>query len=218
MDIIVGIIIVIAIIKYWENMLRGLGYAFMFGLIGAIFGDTGATIGMILGFFIGISPQDEDEEEGEQSTRESRGSTKTSHKSGSFKKTDSQIIRCPSCKKKIKVKLPLRAKIAKCVACSSSFSLIMDKNGNVKAENVSTDSRTEANTNYGTSVSDYFKILGVESTATPQEVRMAYKRKIREYHPDRVEGLGDKLKETADEESKAINIAYTALKAKGLSR
>ena len=35
------------------------------------------------------------------------------------------------------------------------------------------------------------------------------------YHPDKVSGLGEKLRKVAEEESKLINVAYQTLKSKG---
>jgi len=127
-----------------------------------------------------------------------------------------RIIRCPSCKKKIRVRLPLQGKKGKCVACLSSFSISMDEHGNLKVDKETDDTESKASQGRST-IAGYFKVLGIEPSATPDEVRAAYKRKIREYHPDKVWGLGEKLKQVADAESKAINAAYTALKSKGLA-
>jgi DnaJ-domain-containing protein 1 len=41
------------------------------------------------------------------------------------------------------------------------------------------------------------------------------KAQINTYHPDKVSGLGDKLKQVAEEETKLLNIAYQTLKKLG---
>lgn len=61
------------------------------------------------------------------------------------------------------------------------------------------------------SVSDdrhHAKILGLSEMFTYEECRSAYRERIAKYHPDKVAHLGEKLKETAEQESKAINLAY----------
>ncbi len=58
--------------------------------------------------------------------------------------------------------------------------------------------------------------LGVPESASEQEIREAYRNKMKEYHPDKVASLGAKLRELAEEESKEINRAYEdLLKRKG---
>lgn len=62
----------------------------------------------------------------------------------------------------------------------------------------------------------WHKVLGVTATATMEEIRAAYRRKIAEYHPDKVAGLGAELVAVAEKKSKEINVAYTeAQKARG---
>jgi hypothetical protein len=54
----------------------------------------------------------------------------------------------------------------------------------------------------------YRTVLELEGEATPERVRLAYKRMIAAYHPDKVAGLGLKIRQLAEEETKAINEAY----------
>ncbi len=55
-------------------------------------------------------------------------------------------------------------------------------------------------------MSDYYKDLGVEKTATEDEIKKAYRSMAFKYHPDR--NPGDKA---AEEKFKAINAAYEVL-------
>jgi hypothetical protein len=60
-----------------------------------------------------------------------------------------------------------------------------------------------------------YEILEVPQNATPSEIKSAFKKKMSSYHPDKVSGLGEKLRKVAEEESKLINVAYQTLKSKG---
>jgi DnaJ-domain-containing protein 1 len=58
----------------------------------------------------------------------------------------------------------------------------------------------------------WYEILGVQETATLDEIADVYKKKIRQYHPDKVESLGPELKKLAELKSKDINAAYNLAK------
>jgi molecular chaperone DnaJ len=54
---------------------------------------------------------------------------------------------------------------------------------------------------------DYYKILGVDRNATPDEIKQAYRQKVKEWHPDR--HIEDK--DIAEEKFKEIQEAYEVL-------
>ncbi len=54
----------------------------------------------------------------------------------------------------------------------------------------------------------YAKVLGLRGEMTRDEVKKAYRKLVREYHPDRVAHLGESVRKTAEEEMKKINEAY----------
>ena len=56
--------------------------------------------------------------------------------------------------------------------------------------------------------SQWFEILEVSKTATLGEIKAAYKRKISQYHPDKVSMLGHEFQAIAERKSKEINAAY----------
>ena len=67
-------------------------------------------------------------------------------------------------------------------------------------------------------VAKSFTILDLKSTASPSEIKAAFKTKMSSYHPDKVSGLGDKLRQLAEEETKLLNIAYKVLQKHGYTK
>ena len=64
---------------------------------------------------------------------------------------------------------------------------------------------------------DPYKVLGLERSATDEEVKKAYRRLAMKYHPDKVEGLGEEVKKNAEAQFREINEAYEQIKtARGM--
>lgn len=84
-------------------------------------------------------------------------------------------------------------------------------------------SRSNSNSNYGysgyadsndksASLDWAYNVLGIESTATDEEVRKAYRSMAKKYHPDLVNDMGEEVVKTATEKFKKVNEAYDAIK------
>jgi DnaJ like chaperone protein len=56
-----------------------------------------------------------------------------------------------------------------------------------------------------------YRILGIDSGATDEEVKKAYRRMAVKYHPDKVATLGEDVQKAAEEKFKAIAQAYDAI-------
>jgi DnaJ-domain-containing protein 1 len=54
----------------------------------------------------------------------------------------------------------------------------------------------------------WYEILGVNSAASIDEIKAAYRQRAQQYHPDRVQGLGIELRQVADRKMKELNAAY----------
>jgi DnaJ like chaperone protein len=62
-----------------------------------------------------------------------------------------------------------------------------------------------------------YKILGITSSATDEEVKTAYREMAKKYHPDRVIHLGEEVRKAAEEKFRKVNEAYEAIKkARGI--
>ena len=76
---------------------------------------------------------------------------------------------------------------------------------------------TAGHTSYGSSYSSTtaknpYSVLGIEKTATDDEVKKAYRRLAMKFHPDKVEGLGEEVKKNAEQQFREINEAYETIK------
>lgn len=120
-----------------------------------------------------------------------------------------RTIFCPSCAQQIRFNLPIGGNQAQCRKCATRFKLDVDVNHNVYITEIKPP---EPEPIEGIqSVEECFAILDVKSGALPMDIRAAYKRRISEYHPDKVEQLGSKIKQLAEEETRRINQAYAML-------
>ena len=59
-----------------------------------------------------------------------------------------------------------------------------------------------------------YKILGINPDAENEEIKSAYKTKIKEYHPDRLDNFGDEIKDLAVRKTKEINEAFRQIRNK----
>lgn len=61
-------------------------------------------------------------------------------------------------------------------------------------------------------VADPYAILGIDSSASDDDLEQAYRRRISEYHPDRVANAAEEIRELAGQRAREINVAYEELK------
>jgi DnaJ like chaperone protein len=57
-----------------------------------------------------------------------------------------------------------------------------------------------------------YKILEIDSSASDEEVKKAYRRMAMKYHPDKVSHLGDDIKKSAGQKFRKVNEAYQKIK------
>lgn len=59
---------------------------------------------------------------------------------------------------------------------------------------------------------DPYAVLGIDSSASDEDLEQAYRRRMSEYHPDRVASAAPEIREMADQRSREINQAYDQIK------
>ena len=76
------------------------------------------------------------------------------------------------------------------------------------------NARSRSTSTYGNASVDPYKILDVPADASDTQVKKAYRAKMREFHPDNVQGRGlsEAYIEFAKEKCQAINDAYDTIK------
>jgi hypothetical protein len=55
---------------------------------------------------------------------------------------------------------------------------------------------------------EWWRVLGIAPHASLDEIRRAYRRRIKQCHPDRVAGLAPELRELAERCARTLNVAY----------
>jgi DnaJ-domain-containing protein 1 len=59
---------------------------------------------------------------------------------------------------------------------------------------------------------DALKVLGLNSFARNDSIKATYKKKMKEFHPDKVSHLSDEIRKRAEIRAMEINEAYTKIK------
>lgn len=85
----------------------------------------------------------------------------------------------------------------------SEWTSNQQSNQNTSQKQEQTYTRQESATN-----KTWYEILEVNPSASIADIKMAYKRKISMYHPDKVSSMGPEFNEIAQKKSKEINSAY----------
>lgn len=74
----------------------------------------------------------------------------------------------------------------------------------------SSDSKQESNTTNNIN-QKYYDILGLKNGASIDEIKKAYRRLAKEYHPDKLAGVNESIKKIAEEKFREVQEAYEKL-------
>jgi DnaJ-domain-containing protein 1 len=96
-------------------------------------------------------------------------------------------------------------------------SIIDDLNSKKKKqENKKQNEKQQANASEAITMDKALTILGLAVDAGKDDIKSAYKKKIKEYHPDKVANMGEEIRDLAKKKTIEFNIAYSFLrKTKG---
>jgi hypothetical protein len=70
---------------------------------------------------------------------------------------------------------------------------------------------TDSQSNPSDIPKDPYTVLNIDRNATPEEIKQAYRRLAGQYHPDKVQHLGEEFRELAEKRFKEIEAAYRVL-------
>lgn len=122
-------------------------------------------------------------------------------------------FRCVECLRKFRIR-NLRGGVQfHCPLCGAPYRTRADAQGRVQVEHRGAEP-------HGVPLAESVRpagshaVLGVASTASRDEIKQAYRRLMKEHHPDRVAGMSGAAQAQAEERSKEINLAYAQLVGK----
>lgn len=118
------------------------------------------------------------------------------------------IVECKGCRTKIRIPVREESIIYRCPKCHISFEaeyragvmgivFLKDEPQSTKGEEVTLETART--------------ILGVTAVASFVDIKVAWRRLSQQYHPDKHQGLPERLKQAAAVEMQRINLAYQLL-------
>jgi predicted RNA-binding Zn-ribbon protein involved in translation (DUF1610 family) len=127
------------------------------------------------------------------------------------KQRESRIIfSCQSCGRRLRLRTSQVGVEFKCPNCRTHYRSFQNGPGRVRVERLAGggSGAASASSNPG---AEHFAELGLPETATLTEVKRAYRKLMKEHHPDMANSLQPEQRATAEEKAKRVNLAYEAL-------
>lgn len=143
-------------------------------------------------------PQAEERQTTEENTRhaESRHSAKP------------PAFRCVSCRRKFRLRNLQGGIDFKCPLCGEAYRTVADSKGRVRVEKKADEFDPTIDIDFSNETAQAFLTLGLPPDADRDEVKKAYRRLMKEFHPDKAANMSPADRRHFEERSKEINRAY----------
>lgn len=100
----------------------------------------------------------------------------------------------------------------------SDYTSIFERHVGYRDNSYSDSQRSESRHSDSQSYNkDPYRVLGIDSSATDDEVKKAFRKMAMKYHPDKVAGMSEEIQRNAAEQMKEINRAYEVIKERRAS-
>jgi DnaJ-domain-containing protein 1 len=70
----------------------------------------------------------------------------------------------------------------------------------------------EQKTDFPEEIKNAFMVLGISYVSDNEQIKSVYKKKMKEFHPDKVSHLSDEIRNRAESRAKDINEAYNKIR------
>lgn len=121
------------------------------------------------------------------------------------------VFACQKCGHKLRVRRFLVGDAIRCPGCQSQYRIRLDARGHLKLDPEFKQERRTYQKPPQTELGRFYTVLGLTTKATVQEVRSAYRKLMKRYHPDLFATAEPGQREEAEEKAKQINEAYRAV-------
>ncbi len=122
-------------------------------------------------------------------------------------------FRCVECLRKFRLRNLRGGVLFHCPLCGAPYRTRADAQGRVQVEHRTGDTHDVPLAETARPAGSH-DVLGIAATASHDEIKQAYRRLMKEHHPDRVAGLSEAEQAQAEERSKEINRAYAQMLGK----
>lgn len=157
------------------------------------------------------TPSTRDEQPADQTSRSKWEESET--RSNASPQKEPRVLECIQCSRKIRIYLPLDTNKIICPHCKARLLIIQNFD---RIELVLDIQARDTDSLRISSLEECFHALNITAQSTAEDIKRAYRKKLSEYHPDKVATLGDKIRATAEFETKKLNAVYDYLEKKGL--